>query len=85
MTASEITEVTQRLRRRIEAVLTPAQLACYDAYQARIAQQIERRDPAPVPMGADERAVFDLIASDREAAALRKQLDYLTRVATPPQ
>ncbi|HMQ32627.1 MAG TPA: hypothetical protein PKD53_17985 [Chloroflexaceae bacterium] len=85
MTADEIAGARGLLRARLEELLTPGQLACYDGYQARLAGQIRRRDPAPLAMSAEERAVFALIEADSAARALRARLDILTRVELPPQ
>lgn len=85
MTADEIATVERRLRRRLEELLSPAQLACYDGYQGRLARQIERHDVAPVLIGPAEHEVFALIGADSEARALRAQLDILTRVGVSRQ
>jgi hypothetical protein len=85
MSANEIAIVSQQYRRRLEAILTPVQLASFDAYQQRLQDAIARRDSAPVGATPDEQAVLDAVALDTEAETLRKQLDILLRITTPPQ
>lgn len=85
MSADEITTVTQHYRKRVEAILTPNELARYDAYQRRVQAAIARRDTAPVALAPDEQAVLDKLAADMQAAALHKQLDVLLGIEKPPQ
>ena len=85
MSASEIATVSQQYRSRLEAILTQAQLALFDTYPQRLQAAIARRDSAPVDPTPDERAVLDAIALDTQAETLKKQLDILLRITTPPQ
>jgi hypothetical protein len=85
MSANEIATVTQQYRNRIEAILTPDELACFDAYQQHVQCAIARRDSGPVALAPDEQAVLDKIAADTQAMALRTQLNVLLRIEIPPQ
>ena len=85
MSANEIATVTQQYRNRIEALLTPDELACFDAYQQRVQGAIDRRDSGSVALISDEQAVLDKIAADTQAVALRTQLNVLLRLEIPPQ
>jgi hypothetical protein len=85
MSANEIATVTQQYRNRIEALLTPDELACFDAYQQRVQGAIDRRDSGSVALIPDEQAVLDKIAADTQAVALRTQLNVLLRLKIPPQ
>jgi hypothetical protein len=85
MSADEMTLVSRRYRARIESILTPEQLAQFDAYQRRVQAAIARRDDSPVLPTTGEQAVLDELATDIQAAALRKQLDILLRIEIPPQ
>ncbi len=85
MSANEIATVTQQYRNRIEAILTPEELTCFDAYQKRVQAAIARRDSGPVAMLPDDQAVLDKIAADTQAVALRTQLNVLLRLEIPPQ
>jgi hypothetical protein len=85
MSANEIATVSQQYRKRIAAILTPDELARFDAYQQRVQAAIARRDTAPVALTPDEQVVLDKIAADTQAAALHKQLDVLLRIEIPPQ
>jgi hypothetical protein len=85
MSANEIAKVSQQYRKRVEAVLTPNELAHFDSYQQRVQAAIARRDTAPIALTPDEQAVLDKIAADTQAAALHKQLDVLLRIEMPPQ
>jgi len=78
MTARELTTAYQRWRERIEEILTPDQLALYDAYHQRLMR-------APVVPTPDEQAILDLIEADQQANVLDRQLEILLRVQTPPQ
>jgi hypothetical protein len=78
MTARELTTAYQRWRDRIEAILTPDQLALYDTYHQRLMR-------APVVPTPDEQAVLDVIEADQQATVLDRQLEILLRVQTPPQ
>jgi hypothetical protein len=84
MTSDEIQLARQRYRARLEAILTPAELARYDAYQQRVQARLAQSDPAPIAATPDEQAVLDKIAADVEAAALDKQLLVLLRVERLP-
>lgn len=85
MSGKEIAAVSQRYRKRVEAVLTPDELARFDAYQQRVQAAIAQRDTAPIALTTDEQAVLDKIAADTQAAALHKQLDVLLRIEMPAQ
>ena len=85
MSGQEIAMVSQQYRKRVEAILTPDELACFDTYEQRIQGAIARRDTAPVAVTPGEQAVLDKIAADTQAAALHKQLDVLLRLELPPQ
>jgi hypothetical protein len=78
MTARELTTAYQRWRDRIEDILTPEQLALYDAYHQRLMR-------VPVVPTPDEQAVLDVIEADQQATALDRQLEILLRIQTPPQ
>jgi hypothetical protein len=85
MSASEIATVSQHYRDRIAALLTPAELVAYDAYEQRVRATAEARDPGPIEPTPAEQATLDKIAADTQAAALHKQLMVLLRVETLPQ
>ncbi|MFO7167834.1 MAG: hypothetical protein DIU80_007370 [Chloroflexota bacterium] len=85
MQSGEIQGVWQRYRARVAAILTPEELACYEAYQQRIRRAIERGDVAPIPVTEEEQAVLDKIASDIVATAIDRQFLALIRVAKLPQ
>jgi hypothetical protein len=85
MTTNEIAAVSHRFRERIATMLSPEELARFDAYQQRVQAAIARRDTAPLALTPDEQAVLNKIAADTQAAALHKQLDILLRIETPPQ
>ncbi len=85
MSAHEIAMLSQRYRNRVQAILTPEELALFDAYHQRVEAAIERRDTRPVAPTPGEQAVLGKIAADAEAAALHKQLDILLRIEIPPQ
>lgn len=85
MTASEIDRVEGLLRERVEQLLSPEQLAQYDAYQRRLQAQIERHETDPLPRTPAEQAAYDLIDADPQAQGLRAQLDILTRVKVSRQ
>jgi hypothetical protein len=85
MSANEIAAVAQQYRQRIEAILGPDELACFDRYEQRVQAAAARHDPAPMKLTSEEQAVLDKIAADLQAAALQKQLNILLRIETPPQ
>jgi hypothetical protein len=85
MSATEIATITRQFRERVAAILAPADLAAFDAYQRRIEQSIARRATAPIEPSPEEQAALDAVAADTQAAALRTQLDVLLRLVTPPQ
>jgi hypothetical protein len=85
MSADEMTLVSCRYRARIEHLLTPEQLARFDAYEQRVQAALAHHDATPVLPTADEQAVLDELAADTQAASLRKQLDILLRIEIPPQ
>jgi hypothetical protein len=85
MSANEIAMASQQYRRRLEDILTPEQLASFDAYQQRLQDAIARHDSAPVAATPEEQMVLDTVALDFEAETLKKQLDILLRITTPPQ
>jgi hypothetical protein len=85
MSTNEIAAVSQRYRERIVTILTPDELARFDAYQQRIQAAIARRETVPIALTPEEQAVLDTLAADTQATALRTQLDVLLRIATPPQ
>jgi hypothetical protein len=60
-------------------------MAPFDVYEQRVQAAITRRDITPVLPTPDEQAVLDELAADRQATALRKQLDILLRIEIPPQ
>jgi hypothetical protein len=85
MSACEIATVTRQYRERIVALLTPDEIADYDAYEQRIAAQIDARDLGLIERTPVEQAVLTKIAADAQAAALHKQLMVLLRIETLPQ
>jgi len=85
MSASEIAAVTRQYRERIVAILTPDEIADYDAYEQRVAAQIDARDLGLIEQTPVEQAVLTKIAADARAAALHKQLMVLLRIETLPQ
>jgi len=85
MGANEIAMVSQQYHNRVKAILTPAELACFDSYQQRLQRAVALRDTAPVILPPDEQMVVDKIAQDPESAALRTQLDVLLRIEILPQ
>ena len=85
MSANEIAAVTHQYRARITALLTPDEIAQYDAYEQRIQTQINARDSGTTEPTPVEQAVLTKIAADAQAAALHKQLMVLLRIETLPQ
>lgn len=85
MTSSEIEATLRRYRARLELLLTGDELARHDAYQRRVQERLDRRDPTPVEMSPEEQAVADKIASDPEAASINRQFMALIRVEKLPQ
>jgi hypothetical protein len=85
MSAHEIAMVTQQYRDRIAALLTPAEIAQYDAYERRVQATLGPHDAGPIEPTPAEQAVNDKIAADERAAALYKQLMVLLRIETLPQ
>jgi hypothetical protein len=85
MSANEMATVAQQYRNRLEALLTPVELARFDAYQQRIQAAIARHETVPIALSPEEQAVLDTLAADTQAAALRTQLDVLLRLEIPPQ
>ena len=85
MSVSEIATVTHQYRERIAALLTPDELAQYDAYEQRVRAQSDAHDRRPIVGSPQEQAVLSKIAADAQAAALHKQLMVLLRIETLPQ
>jgi hypothetical protein len=85
MSATEIATVTRQYRERITALLSPAEIAQYDAYEQRVQARIQARDAEPIEPTPAEHAVQAKIAADAQAAALHKQLMVLLRIETLPQ
>jgi len=85
MSASEIATVTHQYRERITAILTPDEVAQYDAYEQRMQAQIDAHDLEPIDRTPVEHAVLAKIAADTQLAALHKQLMVLLRIETLPQ
>jgi hypothetical protein len=85
MSANEIAAVSRHYRERIIALLTPDEIAQYDAYEQRVAAHIDARDPERIERTPVEQAVLTKIAADTQAAALHKQLMVLLRIETLPQ
>jgi hypothetical protein len=85
MSANEIATVTQQYRNRIEAILTPTELACFDTYQQRVQDAIARRDHKSISPLPDEQVVLDKIEADTQAVTLRTQLNILLRLEIAPQ
>jgi hypothetical protein len=85
MSANEIVTVTQQYRERIRALLTPHELADFDAYEQRVQAQIDAGNPEPIEPTPVEHAIITKIAADARAAALHKQLMVLLRIETLPQ
>ena len=85
MSAHEIAAVSRHYRERISALLTPAEIADYDAYEQRVAAQIGAHEIGLIERTPVEQAVFSKIAADTQAAALHKQLMVLLRIETLPQ
>ena len=85
MSTCEIATVTRQYRERIIALLTPDEIADYDAYEQRVQAQIDARDLEPIERTPAEHAVLSKIAVDARAAALHKQLMVLLRLETLPQ
>ena len=82
MASHEITSVAQQLRARITTLLTPEELANYDAYQERLRTANERHDSGHIEVSPAEHAVLDTIAADPEASGLHTQLMALLRIET---
>lgn len=85
MSAHELAAVSRHYRERIIALLTPAEIAEYDAYEQRVAAQIDAHELGLIERTPVEQAVFTKIAADTQAAALHKQLMVLLRIETLPQ
>ena len=85
MSASEQALLSQRLRERIESILSPEELADYDAYQQRLQAAIARHGVEPVEPTNSEQRTLDKLSADMQAAALQKQLMVLLRIETLPQ
>jgi hypothetical protein len=85
MSVSEIAMVSHQYRERVAALLTPDELAQYDAYEQRVRAQSDAHDPNPIAETPQEQAVLTKIAADTQAAALHKQLMVLLRIETLPQ
>jgi hypothetical protein len=85
MSANEILTVTRQYRERISALLTPDEIANYDAYEQRVQAQIDAGDLEPIEQTPMEQAILAKIAADARAAALHKQLMVLLRLETLPQ
>jgi hypothetical protein len=85
MSVSEIATVTRQYRERITALLAPDEIADYDAYEQRIAAQIDTHDRELIEQTPVEQAILNKIAADAQAAALYKQLMVLLRIETLPQ
>jgi len=85
MSANEIATVARQYRERILALLTPNEVADYNAYEQRVQAQIDSRDLEPIEPTPVEDTVLTKIAADAQAAALHKQLMVLLRIETLPQ
>lgn len=85
MTAHEVATVARQLRERVVAILSPADLACYDAYQQRLQTATDQHTTAPIESSPEEQAVLAKVEDDMQAAALHKQLLVLLRIETLPQ
>ena len=85
MSAHEIATVTRQYRERVTALLTPDEIARYDAYEQRVQATINVGDPGPIEPTSAEQAIQTKIAADTQAAALHKQLMVLLRIETLPQ
>jgi len=85
MSACEIATVTRQYRERIIALLTPDEMADYDAFERRVAAQIDAHDLGLIEQTPAQQAVLAKIAADAQAAALHKQLMVLLRIETLPQ
>src|SRR5689334_15024295 len=77
MSAHEIATVTRQYRERVTALLTPDEIARYDAYEQRVQATINVGDPGPIEPTSAEQAIQTKIAADTQAAALHKQLMVL--------
>ncbi len=85
MSANEIATVSRQFHERIAAILSPEELARYEAYQQRLHKANSRHDTAPVVPTPEEQAVLNAIEADMRAAALQKELRVLLRIETLPQ
>lgn len=85
MSANEIVTVTRQYRQRIVDLLTPDEVADYDAYEQRVQAQIDARNAQPIETTPAEDMVLAKIAADERAAVLHKQLMVLLRIEKLPQ
>lgn len=85
MTTDEIRAAFERFMARVTAILTPDQLAVYQAYWRRVEASVVRHDPDPIAILPAEQTVLDLIAADTEATALRKAYSVLIGLEKLPQ
>jgi hypothetical protein len=85
MSTNEILTVTRQYRECISALLTPDEMADYDAYEQRVQAQIDARDLEPIERTPAEQVILTKIATDTRAAALHRQLMVLLRLETLPQ
>ncbi len=86
MSADEIALVSRRYRERIESLLTPEQLARFDAYEQRV--QAALAHPRCHTGASNRRRAGCARRTGRRYASrssLRKQLDILLRSGLPPQ
>lgn len=85
MTVDEIQASFERFMARVSAILTPDELAVYQAYRRRLEAVAAQHDPNPIAILPAEQAVLDIIAADTEAATLRKQYSVLIGLEKLPQ
>lgn len=85
MKSNEIATVSRQFHERVAAILSPEELAHYEAYQQRLRAANNRHDTAPVTPKPEEQAALDAIEADMRASALQKELRVLMRIETLPQ
>jgi hypothetical protein len=85
MSENEIETASRQFHERVAVILSPEELARYEAYQQRLREASARHDAAPVVPTFEEQAVLDAIEADMQATELRKRLRVLLRIETLPQ
>jgi hypothetical protein len=85
LTVDEIQAAFQRFMARLDVILTPDELALYQAYRQRLEAAVSQHDPDSIAIQPSEQAVLDTIAADTEATALRKAYSVLIGLEKLPQ